>query len=116
MLTIVELGNAAGDTQAKPSEPDEKSNKEKDAYGGPHFHAYRAFAFCETAMAAELTSSLERFRRFCVIGGWAHLLNDLGLLLLNVYHWGSLLVNNLSGRAHGGTLHNGLALRILLHI
>ena len=116
MLTIVETGDATGDAQAKPSDPDEKSNEEKDAYGGPHFHAQRTFAFCETAMAAELTSSLERFRRFRVIGGWAHLLNDLGLLLLDVYDLGCLLVSNLSGHAHGGTLHNGLALRILLHI
>ena len=116
MLTIVETGDAAGDAQTKPSDPNEKSNEEKDAYGGPHFHAYRAFGFCVTDMAAELTRSLERFRCFCVIGGWAHLLNDLGLLLLNVYDLGCLLVNNLSGRAHWGTLHNGLACRILLHI
>ena len=113
MLTIVETGDAAGDAQAKPSDSNEKSNEEKDAYGGPHFHAYRAFAFCVTAMAAELARSLERFRCFSVIGGWAHLLNDLGLLLLNDNDLGCLLVN---GRAHRGTLHNGLACRILLHI
>ena len=40
MLTIVETGDAAGDAQAKPSDSNEKSNEEKDAYGGPHFHAY----------------------------------------------------------------------------
>ena len=39
MLTIVETGDAAGDAQAKPSDPNKKSNEEKDAYGGPHFHA-----------------------------------------------------------------------------